>query len=448
MKDSGETKNEKAPGRWQKHKGWALGLKDRGPVKPSRRPERPIETKDTNDNEQLKASVHLPLKGQAENRNVPFVYVDLMQMLHRFFRDSLYGKGKDPGGVQGYLPDRCLYDNDAIKSMELGFLPSSEALDRHLKNGFGEASLDVPIFPCITIPLRTNGADGPIMGFRFLYSEDLQDGKESKQKYLYRPGLAVPDGFVNIRDVMDNPHLDDEGFDGLPLDNLIIVEDEFDALHCHAQGMANVVGIGSDKINAGQVEDALKRGYNSFTFVAHSDSAKLEAIRVLLNAQASSVYVCELPAIDGMKAGPDSFILKEGIDAFKKEVAGAVAYYEFWANGIIRKYGALEDESKKLNRIQLCLFTEDIVERGTYIRSEMHHKRFIFLFEEALKRYGIEQEELIETYEKAHGARIKKQQKNEWYRCLDEAQKMPLDQSIKRVKEGIESIESITFQLK
>ncbi len=397
------------------------------------------ETKDTNDNEQLKASVRLPRKGQTEKENVPFAYVDLMQKTHRFFRDSLDGKGKEAGVALDYLHGRG-YDKDTIRSMGLGFLTDREALNLHLKNnGFGDPSIDVPISPCITIPLRVNGPDGYIMGFRLLYidySEDLQDGKESKQKYLYRTGLDMPDGFVNIRDVFSNP------------EELIIVEDELEALVAWEEGMSNVVGIGSNRINTGQVEDALKRGYDRFTLVVHSDSAKLEAIRVLLNAQASSVYVCELPAIDGMKDGPNTFIMKEGIDAFKKEVAGAVAYYEFWANGIIRKYGALEDESKKLNRIQLCLFTEDIVERGTYIRSEMHHKRFIFLFEEALKRYGIEQEELIETYEKAHGARIKKQQKNEWYRCLDEAQNMPLDQPIKRVKEGIESIESITFQLK
>lgn len=264
----------------------------------------------------------------------------LLETINDFFVTSFTnGDGKDFEDIKQYLHDRgyadylpkSLDEMNLSDKMELGFIPSRKALEKHLEvkgisqgdieSHFGlegkEANgIDCLFHPSIgkthklAIPFRVNGR---IIGFAFRATDSCNVGK-----YLYSTGLDKSSTLFNLKHPRNNK-------------DLIIVEGLFDALHAEVYGIENVAALGGASLNSGQADLIKKYRYESVTLCLDNDLTGKESaqkvIDEILKADSNlKIYVATLPA--GVK-DPDEFIRKDGIDAFAEVIKNADSWYEY-----------------------------------------------------------------------------------------------------------------------
>lgn len=246
---------------------------------------------------------------------------NLFESINDFLIESLHGNKN----ALAYLEKRGFKkemlrtkEEDSMDKVELGFLPSLSAIEKHLKdNDFTSDDLELikgSFFSGtenrVSIPFRD--AIGRIKGFVFRAIDN------SETRYLYSSGLERSSLLFNLRAVKGDK-------------DLVIVEGFLDSLHAHALGIDNVVALGGTSFNETQLKLAQRFGAEKITLCLDSDKSGEEAtVRAIdlikKNAPELSLYIASLP--QGIK-DPDELILKEGIESFKTVIKEARSCLSF-----------------------------------------------------------------------------------------------------------------------
>lgn len=252
---------------------------------------------------------------------------ELLEVINSFFVNSLLSeKGKDADAVRNYLHKDRGYSGllpesqDEIHSnkMELGFIPSREALKEYLKaNGFNKEAEEIDSLFTQTIgkthklviPCR---ALGRIVCFAF---RNINHKQESEMpKYLYSTGERGAALFSFKAPVNNNK-------------DIVIVESPIDAIHAKAQGIDSVIALGGRSLNSKQAESIKRYGFQSVTLCLDNEKQGKEATPRIIDELLKidlRVYVATLP--QGIK-DPDELMRSRGAEAFKEAITTAKAWY-------------------------------------------------------------------------------------------------------------------------
>ena len=329
---------------------------------------------------------------------------NLLEEANGYFIESLKGSKS----INDYLSSRG-YSQEDINTMELGFIPDQESLHKHLESkGFSNAEIKdgLPLNNGIgstnrlSIPFRSGGN---LKGFVFRATEE-----GAKMKYLNSTGLSRGKSFFNISSLKGDK-------------DLIVVEGYLDALICEARGIDNVVGLGSNKVTSEQIKDAIRRGAKKITLCLDGDKGGKEgltqALQVILGDGVNNVYIVTLDSLDGSKVDPDSFIKEQGVEAFKRAVKQAPAYWGYQLEQIRQKYSEKGDLHPK-DVAELIEEVIAIANRLTPLDKERFLDLYISNFGDSL---GVTREVLSAEISRLATAKEKEAQEMEFKALLYEA---------------------------
>lgn len=266
--------------------------------------------------------------------------------------------------------------------MELGFIPSQDALREHLKaRDFTEVdsqrlvlgNLITAIGKSHTLSIPFRDPIGRIQGFAF---RSITWTKEDKVgKYLYSTGLQRNSFLFNLKAVKGDK-------------DLVVVEGLLDALCAKALGLENVVALGGTSLNAAQIKAMRRSGAESITLCLDQDQAGQVATdkaidEILKSGEDIKVYVATLPP--GFK-DPDELIRDKGLDAFKEVISKAKTHYLYRlgkyfdeAEKLKREHGELDDKDRDI-------LLEEVVKFGAQaegpIEKDLFRKEFLRLKEQ------------------------------------------------------------------
>ena len=265
-----------------------------------------------------------------------------------FLMESL--KLPEAGAVLEYLKGRG-YEPSEVEAMELGYIPSQEALKKALWEDL-KLNPDIGKTHKLTIPYKDR------RGIRGIAVRDIKavDGGE---KYRYSTGLQKAEALFSLSRLTGDK-------------DLTIVEGLLDCLIAQVRGVPNVAGLGGTSLNATQVEQAVRAGAKRITLCLDNDRAGREAtLRAIDTITATvpelKVYVAQLP--EGIK-DPDQAIKELGVDKFKGILSGAQPFYFAKAAAVLAKYP--EDTYKNLDSI-----LEELHKVGLQIADPQDRDRFI-----------------------------------------------------------------------
>ena len=323
-------------------------------------------------------------------------------------------KGNKAKEIKDYLTKRG-YTTDDIKSMELGYLPSQEHLNKFLieeKKHSAEEINTIKLHTAIgethtlTIPLRE--PVGNIIGIT-ARNINYKDG-DKNGKYLNSTGLYKTDKLFNLRALKGKK-------------DLIIVEGLLDCLLASSRGVENIVALGGKSFNVSQLQTAIKYGAQKITICLDNEEQTIEnilnAINVIKNNSELKVYVAQLP--DKIK-DVDELITKKGAEALTTVISEAVAYWEYKLQYIFNKY-IKEQNHTGLTTKQEDEFLEDIYITASSIDEPIDRDRFIktFLSLEETKSLGINKGSLEETVERLQYKKDVVKQERKLKALLEEA---------------------------
>jgi DNA primase catalytic core len=345
--------------------------------------------------------------------------------------------------VKTYLNLRG-YSNEDVKAMELGYIPDQESLNRYLLNkGFTQSLIDelLPIKKDtrigsthkLVIPYRS-GVD--VRGFKF------RTVGEDTPKYVNTAIEGMRTGaFFNLSGIKGDK-------------DVVIVEGELDSLSATVRGVENVVATGGSSINSDQVRDAIKRGAKKFTLCLDTEPGKEEttnknidrAVEVILGEGVNRVYIVTLPDLGESKTDPDRLIKESGVEAFKEAISGALPYYEYRLQELLKRFNLLEQERGYLTPKELDSLLDEVVGIATNIPEPIDRDVFKKLFTSlpAIKELGITQESLDITVERLTSTKDKEAQAVALRELLSEAKdyqdKGEVEESINLLEDKIKEV--------
>lgn len=345
--------------------------------------------------------------------------------------------------VKTYLSNRG-YTAEEVASMELGYIPDQESLNTYLLNrGFTQSLIDelLPIKKDtrigsthkLVIPYRSGGA---VRGFKF------RTIGEDTPKYLNTAIEGMRTGaFFNLLGIKGDK-------------DVVIVEGELDSLSATVRGVENVVATGGSSITSDQVVDAIKRGAKKFTLCLDTEPGKEEttkkslesAIEVILGEGVNRVYIVTLPDLGEGKTDPDRLIKDKGVEAFKEAIAGALPYYEYRLQELLKSFNLLEQERGYLTPKELDNLLDEVVGIATNIPEPLDRDIFKKLFTSlpAIKELGITEESLNITVDRLTSTKDKEAQAVALKELLSEAKdyqdKGEVEESIKLLESKIKEV--------
>jgi DNA primase catalytic core len=345
----------------------------------------------------------------------------ILETAQAYFKHSLQAETGEAQQVRDYLSKRG-YSNEEALAMELGLIPSQDALYGYLASHgyqYEEAREALTLSALIgkshklTIPYRSEGA---LRGFVI---RATQSG--ATPKYINSTGLKKDEALFNLNAV-------DQYKD------LVLVEGYLDALHAEAKGIKNVAALGAAKISKPAIEQALRRGAKTFTLCFDGDEAGQEgiehAISHLLEYNVYKVYVVDLTTADGTKADPDSVIQQDGIEALKAAIASAQPYYLYQLQRLLTRYGKLQDEQNgTLTAKQSDRLIDELVLQSARIPDPIQRDQYAKeLYElEAIKELGITQQTLDEAQRQINEQQAKHEQTQATSQTLQQASRLLKD---------------------
>jgi DNA primase catalytic core len=264
----------------------------------------------------------------------------LLESAHSYFLEQMrLNSAAEP--IKDYLQNSRKYLEDDIQRMELGVIPSQDALFTHLKTiGFtsdetAKLKLIRPIGEThqLVIPLRCKGK---IVSFGF---RDINHSAESKNsKYMNVTGFSKSKYLFNL------PAGAVEG-------NLVLVEGELDALFASAHGIFNVAAIkGSSSLSPEQLELIKNAKPTSVVLCFDSDSAGAEAREKIKEQLLSEGLACA-EAILPEGFDPDRYIKTYNAEALFNLLNSAEPIQPSKIKGLDTSCSSFQDlETRLLNR--------------------------------------------------------------------------------------------------
>lgn len=347
---------------------------------------------------------------------------ELWEAANDFLIDCLSGRDNDHAQTSGaqalrnYLQHERGYRGTDFRlpgapvdperpGMELGFMPSQEALYSYLEaKGYGreyireelKLSGGMGTTHQLTVPYRDTS--GRIRG---LMARTITSGKE--HKYRYTVGLKKGEILFNLRPLKGDR-------------DLVIVESPLDALLATARGIDNVAAIGGKDISGEQVELIIKARPSKITLCLDNDPAgedgTQKALELLSDRVEVNLYLAELP--DGFK-DPGELMAKRGAEAFTETIKHAITVSDYHINRINRKYEGRELTPKETDE----LFNE-ITETAAVLKTRADEDYFIDRFCKSLSSLGFSREAYQERTDRIREARAEEQQKREALRISQE----------------------------
>ena len=172
------------------------------------------------------------------------------------------------------LPDEKITATSS--KIEVGFVPSLHALQNHLINEVGYSSTEV-----MTL---INETGDPAAKAQALLS-DSRIGRTHRLAIPYRDPSGRIRGMIfrTIQTGAEPKYIKTESLNGLKLlfnlkavggdRDLVIVEGQLDAMHAAAQGIPNVVALGTNTLSREHIEQAIKSGARKITLLLDPDKA-------------------------------------------------------------------------------------------------------------------------------------------------------------------------------
>lgn len=290
----------------------------------------------------------------------------MLETVQDYYKWCLYNtQSQTAAAAMGYLKSR--FTNAEIDTMGLGFIPSKEKLEEHLRKyyepeavGYFIGSMPSPAgdYNHITIPIYIAGSV-----YSFIYRHhNQQDVPDWVHKYQYHIskdrlpnenpyGVSLSDRFLYIpSNLRKEPEL-------------VIVEGQLDCLHLQSAGLKNAVSTGTNNVNPKQVEDAIQRGCRIFTLLYDADPTDTDPQKNYTNcsraantieetaerlgmADSVKVYIAELPQEDKtQKIDPDSYLKDKGAAAVQRVIENAHRYWQYELEHIQQTYNAKVEEN-------------------------------------------------------------------------------------------------------
>ena len=241
------------------------------------------------------AGLELPVINRKKNDSKPLdgVHPAVLKTAHEYFQQQLWS---DAGkATLAYLIQRG-YDEDTIKSMKLGFIPSKTEIRDHLLF----RNIDTPYIDFLlrrisdTIPdthplaLPCYGKQGVLEGFIFRLVDEalIVTTDNPPTKYLNMTKLNRSDGLLNFQ---------------TGTDEIIIVEGVIDALLAQAKGLQNVVSLNGARVNSAQLDALKEANIKTITLCLDNDAAGKKAAsaivqKIMRSGHNFSVYIAGIPA--------------------------------------------------------------------------------------------------------------------------------------------------------
>ncbi len=266
--------------------------------------------------------------------------------------------------IMGYLQERGYKEH--YNTMELGYIPSQEALKKYLRGkGYGQEEIAainlnaaIGASHTLTIPFRDHIGRIKGVGVRNI-SYEVGDGRP---KYMYSTGLERSNILFNLKSVRGDR-------------DLIVTEGLLDALHSAARGIENIVALGGTSLNASQIALAKKYGATKITLCLDNDTeghaATQRAIGSILKAEGIRAYIAELP--EGIK-DPDQLIREQGVEHLRKALKQAKPVGIYRAETILKKYADLGEDTTYKDRDNLL---NEVTEEEAKYADPLERRDFI-----------------------------------------------------------------------
>jgi len=329
-------------------------------------------------------------RSEAEQSETEILF-DINTSVAKFFSDNLL-KEEEGNIARKYFEDRKIKPQ-TLRAFGLGYCPdhwdstvnflnkNNIALEKALELGvIGKSEKGKlydkfagrMIFPIFSPNGRVIGFGGRIF-----------DSREGAAKYLNSPESKI---YHKGRTLYGLSH----GKDDIRRQDLaIVVEGYMDLISLHQHGIKNVVAVSGTAFTDEQVQ-LLSRYTKNTVLLFDADTAGVKAsmrsIEILLK-QNMNIKIATLPRGED----PDSYVQKNGSDAFLDIIARAVNFLEY-RTAIFEEQGYFNDVAKSAEAIR------ELVKLVALLNDEMKHD---FLLKSIAKKFGLREKLLEAELEKA-----------------------------------------------
>ena len=271
-----------------------------------------------------KINYKLDIKDKIVNKNSK--YYELMDLSNKIFVNNLNSnlglKAKE------YLINERHLSEEAIKEFNIGLALNDNNLNKLLSSkGYSDKDIiemslanktDNGLLDMfrnrITFPIRNH--EGKIIAYsaRIYQNEDTSKYINSKESVIFKKGYT----FYNY---------DKCRLEALKIKSVILVEGQMDAIRVYTSGFKNVIASMGTAITSNHIS-LLKKLNAKVILMMDNDNAGEKS--TILNGEELIKNNIEVSVVrlTGEK-DPDSFILKNGADAFRDALKGEISFFDF-----------------------------------------------------------------------------------------------------------------------
>lgn len=341
-------------------------------------------------------SLAIPIKSERKEKYTK--EYEMMEIALKYYQNNLNTSLGEK--AKKYLYNRNLED-EVIKDFEIGYAASTHTLNKLLlKKGYtvlemqklglvstSKEDYDI-FFDRVMIPLYN--LEGQVVGFTGRALDDTNTPKYlgSKESIIYKKGNLL----FNYHRAKESIKLNKE---------IILVEGNMDAIRLYASGIKNVVALMGTALTKEQIQ-IIKKLRCKVILMLDNDTAGEKATYddgLLLEQENIDVLVVRLSG----EKDPDSYIIKNGVEAITNNIKKAIPLQDFKLNYL-----------KKDKNLQN---TDDLVKYVKMVIADLNKKEDELLKEVTLKKlseeYNLSYEILKKQLDKSEAKQVIKEKKEE-----------------------------------
>lgn len=341
-------------------------------------------------------SLAIPIKSEKKEKYTK--EYEMMELALKYYQNNLNTSLGEK--AKKYLYNRNLED-EVIKDFEIGYAASTHTLNKLLlKKGYtvlemqklglvstSKEDYDI-FFDRVMIPLYN--LEGQVVGFTGRALDDTNTPKYlgSKESIIYKKRNLL----FNYHRAKESIKLNKE---------IILVEGNMDAIRLYASGIKNVVALMGTALTKEQIQ-IIKKLRCKVILMLDNDTAGEKATYddgLLLEQENIDVLVVRLSG----EKDPDSYIIKNGVEAITNNIKKAIPLQDFKLNYL-----------KKDKNLQN---TDDLVKYVKMVIADLNKKEDELLKEVTLKKlseeYNLSYEILKKQLDKSEAKQVIKEKKEE-----------------------------------
>lgn len=273
-----------------------------------------------------RVGVHLDVSGSTNSNNINKKYYDIMDLSNKFFVNNLNSKAGD--NARKYLTDVRMLSEDIIKEFDIGLALNDNNLNKILSaKGYNDKDIvemslanetSSGLYDMfrnrITFPITNDKGQIIAYSARIFNNEDTSKYINSKESVIFKKGYT----FYNY---------DKCRLEAIKLKKVYLVEGQMDAIRVYSCGIKNVIASMGTAITINHIK-LLKKLNSKVILVMDNDNAGEKS--TLLNGEELVKNNIDVGVVrlTGEK-DPDSYILKNGVDAFKDAINNDISFFDF-----------------------------------------------------------------------------------------------------------------------